>query len=403
MSMVYDEYGRPYIIVKDQGKKSRLKGLEAQRANIMAALCVSGIVRTSLGPKGMDKMLVSPDGDITISNDGATIMNKMRVENQIAQLMVELSQSQDDEIGDGTTGVVVLAGALLGQAMKLLEKGLHPMRIAEGFDIAAEICCNRLEEIADTIDFDGADHERLTEVAMTTLSSKIVNRYKRQMAEIATQAVLAVADIERKDVNFDLIKIFGKAGGKLEDTKLVRGIVLDKNFSHAQMDKEVRDAKICILTCPFEPPKPKTKHKVDITSAADYERLSQVEQNFFIDQVKRIKEAGANLVICQWGFDYEANHLLLQNHLPAVRWVGGEFQLCICLSFSFFFFFFFFSLKGSLLGREPRSLRRAPCSGVQCSSVTPARHHHTLLLCSHAFPSFSPLLPPPPPPFLLRR
>ena len=325
--MVYDEYGRPYIIVKDQGKKSRLKGLEAQRANIMAALCVSGIVRTSLGPKGMDKMLVSPDGDITISNDGATIMNKMRVENQIAQLMVELSQSQDDEIGDGTTGVVVLAGALLGQAMKLLEKGLHPMRIAEGFDIAAEICCNRLEEIADTIDFDGADHERLTEVAMTTLSSKIVNRYKRQMAEIATQAVLAVADIERKDVNFDLIKIFGKAGGKLEDTKLVRGIVLDKNFSHAQMDKEVRDAKICILTCPFEPPKPKTKHKVDITSAADYERLSQVEQNFFIDQVKRIKEAGANLVICQWGFDYEANHLLLQNHLPAVRWVGGEFQL----------------------------------------------------------------------------
>jgi T-complex protein 1 subunit epsilon len=323
MSMVYDEYGRPYIIVKDQGKKSRLKGLEAQRANIMAALCVSGIVRTSLGPKGMDKMLVSPDGDITISNDGATIMNKMRVENQIAQLMVELSQSQDDEIGDGTTGVVVLAGALLGQAMKLLEKGLHPMRIAEGFDIAAEICCDRLAAVCDTIDFDAGDHERLTEVAMTTLSSKIINRHKRQMAEIATQAVLSVADLERKDVNFDLIKIFGKTGGKLEDTKLVRGIVLDKNFSHAQMDKEVRDAKICILTCPFEPPKPKTKHKIDIATAEQYAKLSAVEQNYFVDQVKRIKEAGANLVICQWGFDYEANHLLLQNHLPAVRWVGG--------------------------------------------------------------------------------
>ena len=323
MSMVYDEYGRPYIIVKDQGKKSRLKGLEAQRANIMAALCVSGIVRTSLGPKGMDKMLVSPDGDITISNDGATIMNKMRVENQIAQLMVELSQSQDDEIGDGTTGVVVLAGALLGQAMKLLEKGLHPMRIAEGFDIAAEICCDRLAATCDTIDFDVSDHERLTEVAMTTLSSKIINRHKRQMAEIATQAVLSVADLERKDVNFDLIKIFGKSGGKLEDTKLVRGIVLDKNFSHAQMDKEVRDAKICILTCPFEPPKPKTKHKIDIATAEQYAKLSAVEQNYFVDQVKRIKEAGANLVICQWGFDYEANHLLLQNHLPAVRWVGG--------------------------------------------------------------------------------
>ena len=271
----------------------------------------------------MDKMLVSPDGDVTITNDGATIMQRMEVKHQVAKLMVELSSSQDDEIGDGTTGVVVLAGALLEQAEKLLDKGIHPVRIAEGFEKAATIAIECLDTIADKVTF-GADHiEPLIATAMTTLNSKIINVAKAKMADIAVQAVLGVADLERNDVNFDMIRLEGKPGGSLEDTELVHGIVIDKDIAHPQMPKILRDAKLCILTCPFEPPKPKTKHKLDITSKEAYVKLYEQEQEYFRDMVLKVKESGANLVICQWGFDDEANHLLLQNGLVAVRWVGG--------------------------------------------------------------------------------
>ncbi|KAJ8600172.1 hypothetical protein CTAYLR_001940 [Chrysophaeum taylorii] len=321
MSMVFDEYGRPFIILKEQQAKSRVKGLEAQKQNIMAARSVSSILRTSLGPKGMDKMLVSPDGDVTVTNDGATILEKMHVEHQVARLLVELAASQDDEIGDGTTGVVVLAGALLEQAEKLLDRGLHPVRIAEGFEIACGVATRRLEEMADVVDIE--HKEFLTDTAMTTLSSKIVNMHKRKMAEIAVDAVLSVADVARHDVNFDMIKVEGKPGGSLDQTELIRGIVVDKDFSHPQMPKVVKDARMCILTCPFEPPKPKTKHKLDIQSKEAYDKLYEREQNYFTEMVKQCKDCGANLVICQWGFDDEANHLLLQHELPAVRWVGG--------------------------------------------------------------------------------
>merc|ERR1712137_1177552 len=137
------------------------------------------------------------------------------------------------------------------------------------------------------------------------------------------ESILAVADLDRKDVNFDLIKVEGKVGGKLEDTMVIEGVIVDKDFSHPQMPKLVKDAKMCILTCPFEPPKPKTKHKLDIRSAEEYKKLHDFEQQYFRDQIKALKECGANLVICQWGFDDEANHLLYQQKLPAVRWVGG--------------------------------------------------------------------------------
>jgi T-complex protein 1 subunit epsilon len=271
----------------------------------------------------MDKMMVSADGEVSITNDGATIMNKMEVEHQIARLMVELSQSQDDEIGDGTTGVVVLAGALLEQAAHLLDRGIHPCRIADGYEAACKVAVAHLAKIADLVPFSKDDTSLLMKTASTTLSSKIVNKFKDQMARIAVDAVLSVADIERKDVHFDLIRMVTKTGGKLEDTALVKGIIIDKDFSHPQMPKEVKDAKICILTCPFEPPKPKTKHKIDITSAEAYNKLYESEQKYFTDMVGKIKSSGANMVICQWGFDDEANHLLLQEKLPAVRWVGG--------------------------------------------------------------------------------
>jgi len=237
--------------------------------------------------------------------------------------MVQLSMSQDAEIGDGTTGVVVLAGSLLEQAEMLLDKGLHPIQIANGYDLACKMACENLDAISEEIPVSLEDPDSLIKIAQSCLSSKIVTRCHRHMAEIAVKAVLAVADLERKDVNLDLIKMEGRVGGQMEDTMLINGILIDKDISHSQMTKTLTNPKICILTCPFEPPKPKTKHKLDIDSVEKYKRLHETEQQYFTDMVKKVKDSGADLVICQWGFDDEANHLLLQNNLPAIRWVGG--------------------------------------------------------------------------------
>lgn len=322
-SLAFDEYGRPFIIIRDQEGKSRLSGIEAHKSHIMAAKTVAGVLKTSLGPKGLDKLMVSPDGDITITNDGATILKQMDVEHQIAKLMVQLSQSQDDEIGDGTTGVVVLAGALMEHAEKLLDRGIHPIRITDGYEMAAKVAVEHLDTIAENYVINRKDTDTLTQLAMTTLGSKIINRCHRHMAQIAVDAIMAVADFDRRDVDFELIKVEGKVGGKLEDTMLVKGVIVDKDFSHPQMPKAVKDARMAILTCPFEPPKPKTKHNLEVKSVEDYKKLREYELKKFEEMVKQVKDTGANLVICQWGFDDEANHLLLQRELPAVRWVGG--------------------------------------------------------------------------------
>lgn len=322
-SIAFDEYGRPFIIIRDQQNKGRLTGIEAHKSHIMAAKTVAGVLKTSLGPKGLDKLMVSPDGDLTITNDGATILKQMDVEHQVAKLMVQLSQSQDDEIGDGTTGVVVLAGALLERAEKLLDKGIHPIRITDGYEMAAKAAVEHLDSIAETYSIDPNNTEPLVKLAMTTLGSKIINRCHRHMAEIAVNAIMSVADFDRRDVDFELIKVEGKVGAKLEDTMLVKGVIVDKDFSHPQMPKQVKDARMAILTCPFEPPKPKTKHSLEVKSVEDYKKLREYELIKFEEMVQQVKDAGANLVICQWGFDDEANHLLLQKQLPAVRWVGG--------------------------------------------------------------------------------
>ncbi|GAB5591816.1 T-complex protein 1 subunit epsilon [Umbelopsis nana] len=324
-SAVYatDEYGRPFIIVRESQRKSRLSGIDAIRSHILAAKTVSNIIKTSLGPRGLDKILISPDGDITVTNDGATILDQMAVEHQIAKLLVQLSKSQDDEIGDGTTGVVVLAGALLEQCEELLDRGIHPIRIADGFERACAVAVEHLDSISETIEFSKENVENLYKTARTSLGSKIVSKCHDQFSNIAVQAVLSVADLERKDVDFELIKLDGKVGGSLIDTALVQGVVIDKDMSHPQMPREIQDAKIAILTCPFEPPKPKTKHKLDITSVEEYKKLQEYERNKFQEMIKQVKDTGATLVICQWGFDDEANHLLMQNKLPAVRWVGG--------------------------------------------------------------------------------
>jgi len=322
-SVLKDEQGRPFIVVRDQGKKKRQHGTEAVKSHIVAAKTVASIVKSSLGPRGLDKILISADGDITVTNDGATILGQMEITNNVAKLLVELSKSQDEEIGDGTTGVVVLAAAMLEQASDLIDKGIHPIRIADGYDQACEIAIAELDRISDEITFSQDDITNLLKVAKTSLGSKIVSKSHDQFAKIAVDAVLSVADFERKDVDFELIKVDGKVGGSLEDSLLVRGVIVDKDFSHPQMPDEVRDAKLAILTCPFEPPKPKTKHKLDITSVEEFKKLQDYEKEKFTEMIQQLKESGANLVICQWGFDDEANHLLLQNNLPAVRWVGG--------------------------------------------------------------------------------
>merc|ERR1712194_310739 len=179
-------------------------------ANIIAGKAVAESVRTSLGPRGLDKMIVGPDGDVTVTNDGATILEKMDVTNEVAKLLVDLSCSQDDEIGDGTTGIVIMAGALLTEALSLLEKGLHPLRIASGYEKACEIACNRIEGIAKKVDVLADDCAALKRAACTALGSKIVSSRQEELAQICVDAVLSVADLERKDVNFDLIKVEGK-------------------------------------------------------------------------------------------------------------------------------------------------------------------------------------------------
>jgi T-complex protein 1 subunit epsilon len=227
---------------------------------------------------------------------------------------------------------LVLAGALLEQAEELIDRGIHPIRIADGFDQACKLAVETLDTIADTFEFSKDDTLNLFKAAKTSLGSKMyipeyincsVSKAHDKFAQIAVDAVLAVADLERRDVDFELIKVDSKVGGALDDTALVKGVVVDKDMSHPQMPREVRDAKIAILTCPFEPPKPKTKHKLDITTVEEFKKLQTYEKEKFQEMIQKIKDVGASLVICQWGFDDEANHLLLQNKLPAVRWVGG--------------------------------------------------------------------------------
>ncbi|KAL5542634.1 hypothetical protein UlMin_010344 [Ulmus minor] len=244
-----------------------------------------------------------------LSTDGVTILEQMDANNQIAMLMVELSRSQDYEIGDGTTGVVVFAGALLEQAERLLEHGIHPIRVAKGYETASRIVVEHLERVPQKFEFGLSNIEPLVQTCMTTLSSKIVNHCKRDLAIV--KVVLAFADLERKDVNLDLIKVEGKLEG------------IDKDMSHPQMPKRIKDAKISILTCPFELPKPKTKHKVDIDTVEKFQTLRAQEQKYFDEMVQKCKDVGATLVIYQWGFDDETNHLLMHRNLPAIRWVGG--------------------------------------------------------------------------------
>ncbi|KAB0387927.1 hypothetical protein FD755_002883 [Muntiacus reevesi] len=295
----FDNYGGPFLIIKDQDCKSHLMVLEALKSHIMAAKAVANTVKTSLGPNGLDKMMVNKRGDMTVTNDSATLLSMMDVDHQITKLMAELSKSQDDEIGDGTTGVVVL----LEMAEQLLDLHIHPIRITDGQEQAACIIIEHLGKNSDSVFIDMKNTEPLIQIAKTTLDSKITVHCPHCGRHAA------------RDIDFQLIKVEGKVGGWLKDTKLFKVLIVDKDFSHPQMPKQVEDAKVAILTCSFEPPNPKMKHELDVTSVEDFKALQKCEMEKFEEMIQHIKETAANLVICQWGFDDEANHLLLQNNL----------------------------------------------------------------------------------------
>mmetsp|Transcript_43664 Transcript_43664/g.103772 ORF Transcript_43664/g.103772 Transcript_43664/m.103772 type:complete len:329 (+) Transcript_43664:67-1053(+) len=302
------------------------QGLNVIKKNIQDIINLSNILKTSLGPLGMDKVIRESRKNILITNDGATILDRAKIKGEIRKMIVELSMAQDNEIGDGTTGVVVLTGGLLEQAQKLLENGIHPVRICEGFEHASDMCLSYLEKISQIFDQKLEIFQNLVKAAMTAMNSKIINRSKKKLAEICVKAILAIADLRRRDVNLELIKI----GGNLEKTTLINGIIIDKEFSNPQMPKEIRDVRLSILTCPLEPAKPKSKHKIEIESVENYEDLEKVEQNYFREMINQIKASGTNLVLCQWGFDDDGNHLLLRNKLSAVRWVSGaEIELLL--------------------------------------------------------------------------
>jgi len=316
-----DEYGRPYILIKEQETRRKVEENNVLEGNVRAFCEIADSLRTSLGPFGADKSIISADGEVTITNDGATILKEMDVRGTpMGRLVTQLSASQDDEIGDGTTSVVIIAAALLKEALKLKEKGMHPLKIIRGYEEALEIALKVVEKSSHSVSEEEME-EAIAKVAKSTLSSKIVSRDMENYIKIAAESVEAVTD-RRGEANLELIKIEGEIS--VEKSELIRGVYISKELSHFQMEKQIEHAKIALLACPLEPPKVKAKHDLNIEGVEEYKKLVEYEKKVFSEMVEQIKNVGANVVLCQWGFDDEANSLLLQNGISAIRWVGAQ-------------------------------------------------------------------------------
>ncbi|MEM4649439.1 MAG: thermosome subunit beta, partial [Candidatus Bathyarchaeia archaeon] len=309
--------GTPILILKEGTTRSR--GREAQHANITAARIIAETVKSSLGPKGMDKMLVDSFGDVTITNDGATILDEIDVQHPAAKMMVEVAKTQDDEVGDGTTTAVVLAGELLTKAEELIDKDVHPTVIVDGYRVAAEKALKSLEEIA--IKVDPVDKEVLKKIAKVAVASKLLSEYKDYIADLTVDAILQVAEKtpEGYKVDIDDVKVEKKAGESLIDTKLVRGIVLDKEVVHPGMPKRVENAKIALLNCPLEIEKTEMDAKINIETPEQMDAFLKEEERMLQEMVEKIAKAGANVVICQKGIDDMAQHFLAKKGILAVR------------------------------------------------------------------------------------
>lgn len=309
--------GIPVLILKEGSTRSR--GRDAQHNNIMAARIIAEAVRSSLGPKGMDKMLVDSLGDVTITNDGKTILDEMEVEHPAAKMMVEVAKAQDKEVGDGTTSVVVVAGELLNKAEELLNKNVHPTVVIEGYRRAAEKALETLENIA--IKIDPSDRDFLKKVAMTSMASKVVSENREQLAEISVNAILQVAQKvgDQYKADLDDILVQKKHGESVSDTKLINGLVIDKEVVHPGMPKRIEKAKIALLDCPLEIEKTEFDAKINIESPEQMEAFLREEENMLRNMVDKIAAVGANVVICQKGIDDMAQHFLARKGILSVR------------------------------------------------------------------------------------
>ncbi len=309
--------GVPVLILKEGS--SRARGKEAQHANIMAAKIVAETVKSALGPKGMDKMLVDSFGDVTITSDGRTILDEMDIQHPAAKMMVEVAKTQDNEVGDGTTTAVILAGELLSKAEELVEKNVHPTIIIDGYKKASEKALETLEKIAIST---GAKTEEYSEkVAMTSMASKLVAEHREYLADLAVKAILEVAEKEgnKYKVDVDDVKVEKKPGESISDTKLIQGVVLDKEVAHSGMPKRVEKAKIALLDCPLEIEKTEFDAKINIESPEQMEAFLKQEEGMLREMVDKIAATAANVVLCEKGIDDMAQHFLARKGILAAR------------------------------------------------------------------------------------
>ena len=309
--------GVPVLILKEGSTQT--KGRDAQKNNVTAAKLIAEIVRSSLGPRGMDKMLVDSLGDVTITNDGATVLKEIDVQHPAAKMMVEISKATDNEVGDGTTSVVVLAGALIEKAEELISKDVHPTIIVDGYRKSAQKAIEILNKIAQKIDAN--DKESLIKVAKTSMQTKLVSKEADELAEIVVKAILQVVEsVDSKNkVDIDDVKVEKKAGGSLRDTTLIQGIVLDKEVVHGGMPKRIDKAKIALLNCALEIEKTEFDAKINISSPDQMKMFLEEENRMLKDMVEKIKSSGANVVICQKGIDDIAQHYLAKSDILTVR------------------------------------------------------------------------------------
>jgi len=309
--------GVPVLIFKEGTQ--RAFGKEAMRLNIMIARAVAEVLRTTLGPKGMDKMLIDSLGDITITNDGATIMDEMDVQHPIAKLLVEISKSQEEEAGDGTTTAVVLAGALLDEAEKLLEKNIHPTVVVSGFKKALDVAVEHLRKVA--VPVNRTDAEMLKKIATTAMGGKISETVKDYFADLAVKAILQIAE-QRGDrwvADLDNVQLVKKHGGSLLDTQLVYGIVVDKEVVHPAMPKRVVNAKIALLDAPLEVEKPEIDAEIRINDPRQMRAFLEEEESILKGYVDKLKAAGVNVLFTTKGIDDIAQYYLAKAGILAVR------------------------------------------------------------------------------------
>jgi len=317
MAYLTTQGGQPILILKEG--TGRRRGRDAQRNNIMAARIISEVLRSTLGPRGMDKMLIDSLGDITITNDGAAILDEVDVEHPAAKMIVEVAKTQDDMVGDGTTTAVVLAGELLRRAEELLDQGIHPTVLVSGYRKAANTAIKTLNKMGITVDL--KDRETLKKVATTAMASKAVGAAKEHLAEIAIDAVRQVTEQRgtKNIADIDQIQIIKKEGKSLFDTQLIRGMIIDKEVVHPGMPKRTKNAKIALLDCPIEIQKTEFNAEIRIRDPTQMQAFLDQENRMLKDMVGKIKASGANIVLCQKGVDDMAQHFLAKKGILTAR------------------------------------------------------------------------------------